>query len=950
MKSSPLALALALGLGAFGIVMLGAGPAALAAPAKPAALRAPLLDYRLRVLPNGLKVYSLVDHTTTNVAVQVWYGVGAKNDPPGRSGMAHLCEHLMFRGSRDMPAEFIDRLTDDVGGENDASTDDDDTEYDEVIPAGYLERLLWAEAERMASLDVGPADFVAERKVVEQELRQEDLADPYRALVEIEAPRASFTRAVYRQSVIGSIADLEAATPAEVRAFHSRYYRPDNASLVVVGDFDPSRLDAWADEYFGAIARPGAAMVVAKTAEPPRTVHRVVDSYASDAPSPALLLTYAGPPADSGDASALKVLDAILTLGRTSRLNTDLVARHDLAGEVFSEVDLWQHAGLIQIGLTLEGGVSMARGETALRAALARVTGGAIAESEVRAAKNCLLASLLHDRESIEGEARAIGEAAVLDSDASHANSDVQALESVTLGDVRRVAASYLVDARRLTIRYHAVASRAQRRLSGSFARAAASQTSDAVAVVDDRPSPAIPRSPPPAAEVRPPVAPTIFDRTLPNGLRVIVGRTGGQPIATVVLSFGGGSAFDPSDEAGLADMTVALAARGASDAAAGERARRIAELGDTLATQSDYDSVGFRLTGLAASLPAGLEALAAIARHPHLDQVPVSALRGALLDAAQGSDVDQDAISHAAVNHLVFGNGPYGHLAEDAPQRLSRISSRDVARKATALFRPNNAVLVVTGGVDPEWVFALAEQAFGDWPSRGGTPPAAREAGPPSPPPGRVVAINSPGAEEAKVTIAARTIRRSAPSYYATELANALLGGGESARLSTEIRVRRGLTYDASSQLDEYRDIGLFTASAQTENAAAPEVAVLALAQLKGLAELPPPPGELAARKAELIGEFYREAATGDGLADLLTEDALDGIDLADVARYADRINAVSGAEAQSAAMRLADPAGLSVVIVGDVKQFTPALQARFPSARVIHPVSLASLASALD
>src|SRR6185312_8697673 len=254
MKTLPLALALAFACGAAGVGKAGA------APATPIAIQPPAIAYHLRSLPNGLKVYSLVDHSTTSVAVQVWYGVGAKNDPAGRSGMAHLCEHLMFKGSRDMPPEYIDRLTDDVGGENDASTDDDDTEYDETAPANYLERLLWAEAERMASLDVAPTDFAAERKVVEQELRQDVVADPYRALFEIEAPRASFTHALYRQSVIGRIDDLEQATPAELRAFHARYYRPDNASLVVVGDFDQRQLDDWVDKYFGVIARPRTAI------------------------------------------------------------------------------------------------------------------------------------------------------------------------------------------------------------------------------------------------------------------------------------------------------------------------------------------------------------------------------------------------------------------------------------------------------------------------------------------------------------------------------------------------------------------------------------------------------------------------------------------------------------------------------------------------------------------
>ncbi|HEX3407979.1 MAG TPA: pitrilysin family protein, partial [Caulobacteraceae bacterium] len=537
MKSLPLAVALAFACGA---AVVGK---AEAAQATPVAVQPPPIDYHLRVLPNGLKVYSLVDRSTTNVAVQVWYGVGAKNDPPGRSGMAHLCEHLMFKGSRDMPPEFIDRLTDDVGGENDASTDDDDTEYDETAPANYLERLLWAEAERMASLDVAAADFAAERKVVEQELRQDVIADPYRALFEIEVPRASFTHALYKQSVIGKLDDLEKATPAELRAFHALYYRPDNASLVVVGDFDQRQLDGWVDRYFGAIVRPKTAIPRAGDEEPVRTAHRIVDSYAPDAPLPALVLTYAGPPAASRDAAALNVLDAVLTHGKTSRLNIDLAARRGIANHVFSEVDLWQHAGLIEVGVTLEDGVSMARGEAALRAELARVRAGGVTEAELRAAKNQLTANLLRDRETIDGVANAIGEASILQGDASHANTDAQALGAVTAQDVRRVAATYLVDARRVTIRYHAAASPrlgaparpAAGATTASLVRPAEASAHDAtVAAPEPTDGPAaIPSAPPDAGPAVARLVPTVRQRTLPNGLRVIVARTGRQPVAT---------------------------------------------------------------------------------------------------------------------------------------------------------------------------------------------------------------------------------------------------------------------------------------------------------------------------------------------------------------------------------------------------------------------------------
>lgn len=202
-------------------------PMAFAAqnPAGAPSISVPPIAYQTRVLANGLKVFTARDTTTPNVTVQVWYGVGSKDDPQGRSGFAHLFEHLMFKATRNMPNETLDRLTEDVGGFNNASTYDDFTNYYEVVPANHLERLLWAEADRMSTLVIDEAGFASERDVVKEELRQRVLADPYGRLFALYVPQQSFTTHTYRRPGIGSIEELDAATVDDVRAFHATYYR-----------------------------------------------------------------------------------------------------------------------------------------------------------------------------------------------------------------------------------------------------------------------------------------------------------------------------------------------------------------------------------------------------------------------------------------------------------------------------------------------------------------------------------------------------------------------------------------------------------------------------------------------------------------------------------------------------------------------------------------------------
>ena len=213
------------------------------------------LDIKERTLPNGLKVVSLQDNSSPTVAIHVWYNVGSKNDPPGRNGFAHLFEHIMFKSTKNMKSEMMDRLTEDVGGFNNASTNDDFTNYYEVIPSNYLETLLWAEADRLSNLTVDEPNFKSERAVVEEEFRQSVAAQPYGMFNEY-IQKLFYTAHPYKRTTIGTLEDLDTATVKDVQDFHATYYRSDNAYLIVVGDFDQKQFDAWTDKYLGNVAKP----------------------------------------------------------------------------------------------------------------------------------------------------------------------------------------------------------------------------------------------------------------------------------------------------------------------------------------------------------------------------------------------------------------------------------------------------------------------------------------------------------------------------------------------------------------------------------------------------------------------------------------------------------------------------------------------------------------------
>jgi zinc protease len=426
--------------------------ASLSAPVAPLV---PRLNYQKRVLANGLTVLTVENHATPTAAVYVWYKVGGKNDPPGRSGFAHLFEHMMFKSTKNQASENFDRLTEDVGGENNAFTADDVTVYHETIPSNYLEPLLWAEADRMHNLDVNDANFTSERSVVKEELRQRVLASPY-GMLSLYVAEHSFTKHPYKREAIGSIHDLDAATVNDVRTFYSTFYRPDNAVLIVVGDFEPAQLNSWIDKYFGAVPKPSSAIPRVMIKEPARTAEKRYDETAPNVPLPVVVFTYLAPNASSKDAPALQIADAILSGGESSRLYKSLVYTQQIAAEINSAADLRGDAGLFEIDATMASGKTMAQVEKALRTEINKFVTGPVTAQELTKAKNQVITGALHSRETNDGTAAALGNAATLLGNPEAVNTEIEQLQAVTAQDIRRVARQYLTDKNLVVIRYSA--------------------------------------------------------------------------------------------------------------------------------------------------------------------------------------------------------------------------------------------------------------------------------------------------------------------------------------------------------------------------------------------------------------------------------------------------------------------------------------------------------------
>lgn len=442
--------------------------------------------------------------------------------------------------------------------------------------------------------------------------------------------------------------------------------------------------------------------------------------------------------------------------------------------------------------------------------------------------------------------------------------------------------------------------------------------------------------APPPPAPPREAHLPQPVEKTLANGLRVIVIPKHDVPLVSASLLIKSGSEKDPADLAGLAQMTASLLTQGTKARSAEEIARGVEALGASLSAQAGWDNSSVDVSVMAPNFDKAMKYVGDVVRNPAFKADEIERLRQQTLDSVQVALRDPASLARFVAARAVFGELPYGHAASGTLESIVRIKREQIAGFHSRYYRPENAVLVIAGDVKPESVFATAANELGSWKRTGGVAgqvekPESSAIAP------RVVVVDMPDAGQAAVYVARKGLPRVDPLFYRAIVTNSVLGGGYSARLNQEIRIKRGLSYGASSSFDLRRDAGPFVAGTQTKNESAAEVAGLIVDELKLLATADLPEPELTPRKAVLIGNFGRSLETSAGIVGRIGALANYGLSIDEINRYISGVQSVTAASVREfAAANLAGESA-SVVIVGDAKKFLEALKQRFANVEVI-------------
>lgn len=856
-------------------------------------------------LGNGMEVILHPDHSIPIVAVNLWYHVGSKNEKRGRTGFAHLFEHLMFKGSLHAPGEFFAPL-EKIGASANGSTSEDRTTYYENVPANYLELALWLESDRLGFLlpVLTQEQFDIEREVVKNERREWIDNEPYGKADELLLNLLYPSYHPYSWPIIGSMEDLESASFADIIDFFNTYYKPNNASLCIAGDFDQRLARDWVEQYFGALT-PGPPLERVTAWQPSITSERrmVAEDYVH---LPRLYYAWHTPAWFEPGEAEFDLFADILAAGKTSRLYKALVYEQQIAQDVSAQQTTLELGSNFTIAVTAKEGHSLAEIEQALDKELEHIFANGINTDELRQAKNTWLTRFMRRLSRIEDRADQLNEYNVMRKNPAQFDWDVRRFLDTNVEGLHHFAKQHLDLNRRAVL--HLVPFR-----PGTIGTAAVDRTVMPKAL----PEPQF-------------IPPKIQRDRLANDLEIWLVEDHRMPLIQTNLVLQCGWADDPSDRPGAAALTAELLDEGTSGRDAMRISEDIRRLGASLGTRSIFDGSFVMMNLLTKNWPAGVELLADLVLDPTFPEAELERQRQIYLGRIQQESMQPFTIAFKVFLRKLYGDQhPYGqpYTGSGTESSIKAIQKLDLLHYYQTNYFPNNGKIVLVGDITMDQAKMGLEQALGRW--QAGNRWAPKMAAPVGIAATQILLIDKPGASQSAIVAGAIGIRRNDPDFIAFEVMNNALGGQYTSRINMNLREDKGYTYGAGTFTLDTRGVGPFICYASVFTETTAESIAEISAELKAVAsDRPLTDTEIADSKNNLIKSFPQVFQTYSDIASQIDDMILFDLPEDEWDGYLDRVNAVDGAAATRVAQRILDSNRLLIVVVGDQEKIAAKIQ----------------------
>jgi zinc protease len=880
-----------------------ARPPAATTPSAPQAAAAPKVEFEKYTLPNGLQVILHVDRKLPIVHVNQWFHVGSKNEKPGRTGFAHLFEHMMFQGSKNVPGEYFN-IAEKAGanlreGGVNGTTNNDRTNYFATVPSGNLETILWVESDRLATLlDVTDQKKLDnQRDVVKNERRQGLENQPYGRWIDILFDQLFPRGHPYSWPVIGSMEDLSAASLDDVKDFFRRYYTPNNLSLVIAGDFDPLQVKQLVEKYFGPI-QPGPALDRPARWIPAFTAERIVE-VADRVPQERTYMVWPAPEYFAPDDAALNLASRILTDGLSSRLNKALVYDKQLCTAVTSFPLGAEIAGALVVQATARPEASLAEIERIVTEQIAFLAKTGPTQAELDRARTKQEFDFISGLERIGGfggKADLLNQYNVFLGDPGKFEADLGRYRKLTANDVRAAVDRWLNTRNRLLIRFHP-------EKSGRPAETTLDRSKQ-----------------PSFGEDRPFKAPTVQTATIENGLELFVVERSDLPKVAITLASRAGAIADPSGKDGLAQLTIRAIDMGTKTRKALDIENAYGDLGTTLGGNvgREYSFVSFEV--LKRNLSPALDLTADVVRNATFPDAEVEREKKRQLDQLAQIEKNGGAVASRVRGILAYGaDHPYGRAAQGLPRTIGSITRDDLAAFHRDRWKPGSSALIFVGGVTLAEATALAKQHFGGW--TGGAAPAVTIPAPKPAAPGKIYLVDRQDAAQTNVQMFLPAPRRETDEYYPLLLTDAVWGGGGfGTRLNLNLREDKGYSYGVFSTLALLKEAGSWYAAGGVQTNKTKESVVEFDKELKALGGAKPITAEefTTAKQVKTRGyaqQFESYSRVAGQIADLWAI----GLPMTELQREYDETVKATLDATLAASKKYARPERASIVLVGD-------------------------------